>query len=210
MFRRSLLLAGALSLACGSARAEERTLRVVSPWEVSSLEPSDTGYIAKRMGIADTLTQVEPDGRITGGVSDSWAVSDDKLTWRFRIAPGRKFHDGTPVTAGAVKDSFERGLPGAESLKTVPIASVTADGDSLIIVTRTPFSPLPSFLTDWGSIILAPRILWPGRQGGRLDRHRTLPRHPPGRGPRAGARGVANRGDEASHRPRALRRRAAG
>ncbi len=161
MFRRHLLFAAAFSGLVAPVRAEERVLRVVSPWEVTSLEPSDTGYIAARMGIAETLTQVEPDGRVAGGIADGWAVSADKLTWRFHIAPGLRFHDGTPVTAAAVKASFERGLPGAESLKTVPIASVEADGDSLVIATRTPFSPLPSFLTDWGCIILAPASYGP-------------------------------------------------
>jgi peptide/nickel transport system substrate-binding protein len=141
MFRRRLLVAVAFFALVAPAWAEERILRVVSPWEVTSLEPSDTGYIAARMEIAETLTQVEPDRRITGGIADSWAVSGGKLTWRFHLALGLNFHDGTPVTAAAVKASFDRCLAGAESLRTVPIASVAADGDSLAVATKTPSRP---------------------------------------------------------------------
>jgi peptide/nickel transport system substrate-binding protein len=129
MFRRRLLVAVAFFALVAPAWAEERILRVVSP------------YIAARMEIAETLTQVEPDRRITGGIADSWAVSGGKLTWRFHLALGLNFHDGTPVTAAAVKASFDRCLAGAESLRTVPIASVAADGDSLAVATKTPSRP---------------------------------------------------------------------
>ncbi len=112
-----------------------------SPLGVTSLEPSDTSYIAARMGIAETLTKVEPDGRVTGGVFDSWTASDDKLSWCFYIAVGPLLHGGTPITADIVKADFDRCIPGAASLKTVPIASVTAEGDTVEIATKTPFSP---------------------------------------------------------------------
>lgn len=154
MARRALLFA--LCLLSGAAHAEDRQLRVVAPWEITSLEPSDTGFIAKRMGVAETLTQVEPDGRVVAGIADRWTVSDDRLSWRFHIAAGRRFHDGTAITAEAVRDSFVRGVAAAESLKAVPIAGVTVEGDTLVIATRTPFSPLPAFLVDWGGVILAP------------------------------------------------------
>lgn len=168
MSRRSLLsvpafvlVAFTLVAAAHAARAQDRLLQVVSPWEVTSLEPSDTGYIAVRLGIAEPLTGVEPDGRIVGLVAESWTVSDDKLTWRFHIRPGLRFHDGTPVTAAAVVASFERGRPNAESLQSLPIASIVADGDAMVITTKTSYAPLPAFLADWGGIILAPSSFAP-------------------------------------------------
>ena len=163
MRRRSLLLGLPLAFAARPVHAEDRVLQVVSPWEVSSLDPTDTGYIAERLGVAEPLTGVEPDGRIVGRVAESWTVSEDQLTWRFRIRPGLRFHDGSPVTAASAVASFERGRPNAETLQTLPIASVSADGDAVVIRTTTPFAPLPSFLTDWGGIILAPSSY--GRDG---------------------------------------------
>ena len=80
---------------------EAGVLRVASPWEWTSNEPTDTGYIMARMQIAETLVMVEPDGKLVGGIAESWTVSEDKLSWRFKIRSGAVFHDGTPVTAEA-------------------------------------------------------------------------------------------------------------
>ena len=46
--------------------AQERVLTVVSPWEVSDLEPLETGYVFRRLGVGETLVEVEPDGRRSG------------------------------------------------------------------------------------------------------------------------------------------------
>ncbi len=157
MPRRSFMLAGLFAVALpAAAHAADRVLQVVAPWAVTSLEPADTGYIATRLGIAEPLTGVKPDGRIVGLVADGWTVSTDHLEWRFHVRPGRLFHDGSPVTADAVVASFERARPNAETLSTLPIATVRADGTNVVIATTSPFAPLPAFLADWGGIVLAP------------------------------------------------------
>lgn len=47
-------------------------------------------------------TTVEP------ALAESWVVSDDKLTWTFTLRKGVLFHDGTPLTAEAVKFNYDR------------------------------------------------------------------------------------------------------
>src|SRR4030088_2315248 len=42
------------------------------------------------------------------GMAESWSISDDKLTWTFKLRQGLKFHDGTPFNADAVKFAFDR------------------------------------------------------------------------------------------------------
>lgn len=157
--RRALLAgAGAISgLAwAGPLAAQTHTaLRIVGPWDFTSLEPTDTGYLLTRLGVAETLVQVNPDGRLVGGVASEWTVSEDKLTWRFPIRAGALFHDGSPVTAEAVVNSLKRAFSG-ESLSAVPLDGVSTDGDAVIIRTKTPFSPLPAFLVDYAAILLAP------------------------------------------------------
>jgi peptide/nickel transport system substrate-binding protein len=81
--RRSILLgAGALMTAPHAARGQraEPVLRVVAPWEYTSNDPTDIGYILTRMQVAEGLVGVEPDGRVVGMVAERWTVDEDRLT----------------------------------------------------------------------------------------------------------------------------------
>ncbi|MDE2637841.1 MAG: ABC transporter substrate-binding protein [Chloroflexota bacterium] len=42
------------------------------------------------------------------GLAESWEISDDGLTYTFHIRDGMTFHDGEPVTAGAIVRSMTR------------------------------------------------------------------------------------------------------
>ena len=53
---------------------------------------------------ADGTLEVEP------SLAESWEISDDALTYTFRLRQGVTFHDGTPFNAEAVKFNFERML----------------------------------------------------------------------------------------------------
>jgi peptide/nickel transport system substrate-binding protein len=160
--RSALALAASATALAGFPslpRAQESgVLRVASPWEWTSPEPTDTGYIMARMQIAETLVMVEPDGKLTGGIAESWSVGDDRLTWRFKIRPGVVFHDGTAVTAEAAAASLRRSLAG-ESMQQIPVDQLTTDGETIVLKTKTPFSHLPAVLVDYASVILAPASL---------------------------------------------------
>jgi len=83
---RRQLCAALLGLALPAAAvAQERTLRVVSPWEISALEPSRTGNVLSRMEIAETLTGADDGGLPVSGLAASWTVSDAGLAWRFAL-----------------------------------------------------------------------------------------------------------------------------
>ncbi len=157
--RRLLLAAPALAapaLRPGRAAAQGRVLQVVSPWTFDTPDPLDTGYVLTRLGIGETLVSVGPGGRLSGGVAEAWTVDPDRITWRFRLRDAR-FHDGTPVTAAIVAAALMRVQPKAETLSTIPFAAIEPDGErDLVLRTRTPFAPLPSFLVDYAGVILAP------------------------------------------------------
>ncbi|MDA4630124.1 ABC transporter substrate-binding protein, partial [Escherichia coli] len=48
--------------------------------------------------------------KIIPDVAESWTVSDDGLTYTFKLKPGLKFASGNPLTAEDVAYSFERAI----------------------------------------------------------------------------------------------------
>ena len=65
------------------------------------------------------------------GWRESHTVSEDGLTWEFKLRPGAKFHDGSELTAADVVYSFQRVLelgkaPAAPFLPVLKPESVTA------------------------------------------------------------------------------------
>lgn len=56
--------------------------------------------------VLDSLVSMESDGKIIPWLAQSWTVSPDGKTYTFRLKPGVKFTDGTPLTAQAVVDNF--------------------------------------------------------------------------------------------------------
>ncbi|WP_160008886.1 ABC transporter substrate-binding protein [Rhizobium sp. 18055] len=73
-------------------------------WEATSSEMIANAY--------QTLVDTDPadPAKITGVVADSWTVSDDGLTFKFKIRTGLKFASGNPLTADDVVYSIERAV----------------------------------------------------------------------------------------------------
>src|SRR5881628_261664 len=59
--------------------------------------------------IFETLVATAADSTdIVPGLAESWTTSADGLAWTFKLRPGVRFHDGTPLDASAVKFTFDR------------------------------------------------------------------------------------------------------
>ncbi len=71
--------------------------------EPTSLDfTTDNGAQAPQLlldNVYETLVTQAPDGSIVPGLAESWTVSDDGLTYDFRLHEGVTFSDGTPFTA---------------------------------------------------------------------------------------------------------------
>ncbi|MFT3718036.1 ABC transporter substrate-binding protein [Pseudorhodoferax sp.] len=58
--------------------------------------------------IYETLTKIQPDGRVVPLLAEGWDVSPDLKTYTFRLRKDVKFHNGEPFNAQTVKFAFER------------------------------------------------------------------------------------------------------
>ena len=69
-----------------------------------------TAYIVRNHGylIYDTLFAIDGKFEPQPQMVESWTVSDDKLTWTFKLREGLKWHDGSPVTAADAVPSIKR------------------------------------------------------------------------------------------------------
>lgn len=149
----AVLPAALPSLALAQGR---RALKVVSPWEVSNLDPSKTGFVFTRLEIAETLVEVDDQGLLKPGLASSWTTSADQMEWRFKLRPTARFHDNTPVTAEAVAACLQRALAQPGVLRNTGAQQIVAQGSEVVIRLAKPFSPLPAFLAHTSTLILAP------------------------------------------------------
>jgi len=104
-------------------------------------------------------------------LAESWTISDDELTYSFKLRSGVKFHDGTDFNAQAVKYSFERQTdpdhPARGKLTyryagnyLGPIASIEVVDDlNLVITLKKPLAPFLQNLTGMTMSIISPAAL---------------------------------------------------
>jgi peptide/nickel transport system substrate-binding protein len=60
--------------------------------------------------IHEGLLETAENGEIMPALAEAWTLSDDELTWTFKLRQGVKFQDGTDFDAAAVKFNFDRVL----------------------------------------------------------------------------------------------------
>jgi len=151
----TILLTG---LEAAPAATGERVIRVGSPWAAKTVDPHVEGFYPLRLGLTETLVGVDDELRLQPWLATSWDVSGDKRTWSFRLRPGVRFHDGSALTAQAVKGSLERTLRKGIGLKPVPIEAISARGaGTLEIRTKEPFAPLPAYMALGDTAPLSPQ-----------------------------------------------------
>ena len=110
---RSLFLgASAAALIAGAATAQQTDITVALQLEPPHLDPTSAaaGAIDSVLysNVFEGLTRFMGDGSMVPGLASSWEISDDGLTYTFKLHDGVKFHDGTTMDAEDVKFSLDR------------------------------------------------------------------------------------------------------
>ena len=107
----ALALAAALAASLAAALpADARTLRWAGRGDPQTMDPySQNENLTNNINwhIYDTLVTRDRNLKIVPGLASSWEQTGP-TTWRFKLRPGIKFHDGTPFTADDVVFSFQR------------------------------------------------------------------------------------------------------
>ncbi len=161
VYKKGALFAAAALMAvsfagCGggggnnASKGPKETLTVGVTNFADSLETTDNyfGWQVMRYGIGECLVHFDNKMNAEPWIAESWKVSDDKMSWTFKIRD-IKFSNGEKVTGEAVKKSIERTFAKAPRAKAMfELDYIIADGQNVIIYTKKPVATLPGMLGD--------------------------------------------------------------
>ncbi len=159
------LLALVLSACGGLGQGTPVVLRVGWAGSPDTLNPG-TGVLAEAYTIFalvyDTIYEYQLDGTYKLDVAESVEVSDDNLTYTFKIRDGINFHDGQPMTAQDVAFSVNlyKNNPDFIYLNayTVNFDTVEATDDSTVVITMLSAVPNMDYLLSY--LYIVPEHVW--------------------------------------------------
>jgi peptide/nickel transport system substrate-binding protein len=142
-----VLLAGLVA----PVEAQKRggTLTIVRPTDPVSLDPQQETTAPGAWvyyNILEPLLTLDEKMQVQLKLAQGYEVlSPTKV--RFKLRPGVKFHDGTPLNAAAVKFSFDRALKGTPRANWAGIAgplegAEVVDDLTVDVITREPYGPI--------------------------------------------------------------------
>jgi len=157
--RLALALAPVALVAFGSARAQEQTLRISLNTELQILDGIVTTTNATRVFsylVYDMLFAIDADGNYQPQMVETYQVSDDRLTYTFRLREGLEFSDGNPVTAEDCVASIRRWAlrePLGQQIMAVAEALEVVDARTFRLKLRQPYAYVIEALGKPGNAI---------------------------------------------------------
>jgi len=156
---RRALFASATSFMAGiaalsrSTLAQQRPLIIGQTFIAGGLDVAEgsAGWAMVSHGVAENLFTVDRYGHVVPQLASS-ASRDGDMAWSVTLSPGRRFSDGTPVTASEVSAALSRNVernPATRAsvgrLQFIPIDDLT-----MRVITERPTPVLKSVLAEWG------------------------------------------------------------
>ena len=149
----------------------------LSTWDPRASSGDEPLFLAN---LYEPLLYVNPPGSAepyTPCLATSWEVSDDGLTWTFRLREGVTFHDGTPFTSAAVKSTIESTLDldlGAAYM-WYPVEKIATPDDYTVKITTSYPAAMDRVATAmYGAWMFSPKA---GRQEHEVVGHAQRGRH---------------------------------
>jgi peptide/nickel transport system substrate-binding protein len=135
-------------IAALTAAAPAKTFRWANDGDANSMDPyarQETFLLLFDMSMYEPLIRRNREMKLEPGLATEWS-NVDPTTWRFKLRPAVKFHDGSPFTADDVVFSFDRAThPGsnvASPLSTVKEVK-KIDDYTIDLITNGPDPILP-------------------------------------------------------------------
>jgi peptide/nickel transport system substrate-binding protein len=138
------------------------TLTLGFPVEPTGLDPTISAPVAIREvtwgNLLEGLVTIDKDNKIKPLLATSWTVSDDGLTYSFKLRPNVKFHNGTAFDSSIVKFSLDRARAtdstNAQKQFFEPIESIaTPDPLTAVIKLKQP-TGLFIYHLGWGDAVM--------------------------------------------------------
>src|SRR6266851_6927487 len=151
------------STAPADAQKRGGTLTIVRPTDPVSLDPqlettAPGAWVYFNM--LEPLLTIDEKMQIRPSLASSYEVMSPTKV-RFKLRPGVKFHDGTPLNAAAVKFTFERALRGTPPARWASLAGPLAGAEvvddlTVDVTTREPYGPILRTLAMYCTGIVSP------------------------------------------------------
>ncbi|WP_176250379.1 ABC transporter substrate-binding protein [Sulfitobacter sp. HGT1] len=165
---RSLILGTCAAALMAGGAAAQSDITVAMQLEPPHLDPTSAaaGAIDQVLysNVFEGLTRFMGDGSVVPGLAKSWEISEDGLTYTFKLQEGVTFHDGTTMDAEDVKFSLDR--IGAEDSANAQKALFSAISEVNVIDPTTVEIKLSEpngnmlFNLAWGdAVIVAPESI---------------------------------------------------
>ena len=170
---------GAISIAAPAQAEDPVVLTIGIGEDIDSANPF-TGLSSLAYEIFTlqypTLTQyASEDFGIVPGLAESWEESPDQKYWTYKLRPGMKWSDGTPLTAEDVAYTFNRIIDGKyEKTNFGSYTESMVRAEALDDVTVRIEVSRPSPVMDHLFVFILPKHIWEGIDGKEVRKYENV------------------------------------
>jgi len=161
----TMVMAASLTSPLSQAEAKTNTATYAMYGDIKDWDPS-IAFSLEVMMLANVYEPLlwynppESEEQFSPALATSWSVSDDGLTWTFKLREGVKFHDGEPFNAAAAKASIER----TKSMKKgawyiwASVDSIEAPDDTTLVIKTKKPQPIDLIASSqYGAYMFSPK-----------------------------------------------------